>query len=276
MLFTVSLVPVEGPGFWNSSSFLTPGLFHLPLRSYRPTKSHFNLRERCHVLLLLPQKSGFCLLKMHFPKPTTNLVNQSWWCLQGLQGFPGDASGKEPTCQCRRHKSRRFDPWVGKTPWRKAWQTTPVVFFLENPHGQRSLEGYSPWGCKEPDRTKVTEHAPTGLTNSLGVFTAHQNLRKSIRLKVKVLATQLCLTLCNPMDCSPPGFSVHGILQARILEWVALSFSRGSSPPSDQTPSPVLQTNSLPSEPRGKPLPFNWRNSQIPSGSLEPGFYCCF
>ena len=43
--------------------------------------------------------------------------------------------------------------------------------------------------------------------------------------KVKVLVTQLYLTLCNPMDCSPPGSSVHGILQARILEWVAISFS---------------------------------------------------
>ena len=38
---------------------------------------------------------------------------------------------------------------------------------------------------------------------------------------------QLCLTLCNFMDCGPPGFSVHGVLQARILEWVAISFSRG-------------------------------------------------
>ena len=40
---------------------------------------------------------------------------------------------------------------------------------------------------------------------------------------------QLCLTLCDPMDCSPPGSSVHGILQVRILEWVAISLSRGSS-----------------------------------------------
>ena len=49
--------------------------------------------------------------------------------------------------------------------------------------------------------------------------------------KMKVLVTQMCLTLCNPMDCSPPGSSVHGILQARILEWVAISFSMGSSSP---------------------------------------------
>ena len=43
------------------------------------------------------------------------------------------------------------------------------------------------------------------------------------------------LTLCDPRDCSPPGSFVHGILQARILEWVAISFSRGSSQPRDQT-----------------------------------------
>ena len=46
---------------------------------------------------------------------------------------------------------------------------------------------------------------------------------------------QLCPTLCDPMDCSLSGSSVHGILQARILEWVAISFSRGSSQPRDQT-----------------------------------------
>ena len=46
---------------------------------------------------------------------------------------------------------------------------------------------------------------------------------------------QSCLTLCDPMDCSLPGFSVHGIFQARVLEWVAISFSRGSSWPRDWT-----------------------------------------
>ena len=46
---------------------------------------------------------------------------------------------------------------------------------------------------------------------------------------VCVLVTQSCQTPCDPMDCSPPGSSVHRILQARILEWVAVSFSRGSS-----------------------------------------------
>ena len=49
-----------------------------------------------------------------------------------------------------------------------------------------------------------------------------------------VLIAQSDLTLCDPMDCSPPGSSVHGILQARILDWVVISSSRGSSQPRDQ------------------------------------------
>ena len=52
---------------------------------------------------------------------------------------------------------------------------------------------------------------------------------------VLCLVTQSCPTLCDPMDCSPPGSSVHGIFQARILEWVAISFSRGTSWPRDWT-----------------------------------------
>ena len=44
---------------------------------------------------------------------------------------------------------------------------------------------------------------------------------------VAILVAKSCPTLCSPMDCSPPGFSVHGISQARILEWVAISFSEG-------------------------------------------------
>ena len=52
---------------------------------------------------------------------------------------------------------------------------------------------------------------------------------------VALLVTKLCLTLCDPMDCSPPASSVHGILQARILVWVATSFYRGPSWPRDKT-----------------------------------------
>ena len=54
-------------------------------------------------------------------------------------------------------------------------------------------------------------------------------------LNVLCLVAQLCLTLCSPMDCGPAGSSVHGIFQARILEQVAISYSRGSSQPKDRT-----------------------------------------
>ena len=72
---------------------------------------------------------------------------------------------------------------------------------------------------------------------------------------VHAKSLQSCLTLCNPVDCSPSGCSVHGIFQARILEWVAISFSRGSSRPRDQTCVSCLlpwQAGSLPLAPPGK------------------------
>ena len=64
------------------------------------------------------------------------------------RGFPGGASGKESTCQCRRLKRLWFDPWAGRFPCRREWLPTPV--FLPGEFcGQRSLVGYSPRGHKE-------------------------------------------------------------------------------------------------------------------------------
>ena len=65
------------------------------------------------------------------------------------------------------------------------------------------------------------------------------------------LVAQWCPALCEPMDCSPAGSSGQGILRTRILEWVAISFSRGSSQPRIKLRSPTLQANSLPPEPPG-------------------------
>ena len=91
------------------------------------------------------------------------------------------------------------------------------------------------------------------------------------------LCAQSCLTLCDPMDYSPPGFSVCGIFQARILEWVVISFSGGSSPPRVEPLSPVspaLQWVSLPDEPLGKPnLVFSFYKSR---GKIRLPFSCMF
>ena len=72
-----------------------------------------------------------------------------------LIGVPRWCSGKESTCECRRHKRLWFDPWAGKIPWRREWQPTPVILPGES-HEQRSLVGYSPWSRRESD---TTEHA---------------------------------------------------------------------------------------------------------------------
>ena len=80
-----------------------------------------------------------------------------YWCLFG--GVPGGASGKEPACKCKRLKRCRFDPRIGKIPWRRAWQPTPVFLPAES-LGLRSLAGYSPWGHKESDTTEwLSVHA---------------------------------------------------------------------------------------------------------------------
>ena len=61
---------------------------------------------------------------------------------------------KNPSANVGDHKRGGFHPWVGKIPWRRTWPLAPAVFCPENPHGQRSLVGYSPWGRKELDTTK--------------------------------------------------------------------------------------------------------------------------
>ena len=69
---------------------------------------------------------------------------------------------------------------------------------------------------------------------------------------------QSCPTLHNPMDCSLPGSSIHGIFQARVLEWVAICFSRWFSNPGIEPRSPTLQVDALPFEPPGKRIRHKW------------------
>ena len=75
--------------------------------------------------------------------------------------FPDGSSGKEPTCQSRTFRRCRFNPWVGKIPWMRKWQPTPIILSGIS-HGQWSLVGYSPYSWKESD---TTEHAPIFILN---------------------------------------------------------------------------------------------------------------
>ena len=81
----------------------------------------------------------------------TELSGKSALCC--ILYFPSGASGKEPACQCRRHKRHRFHLWVGTIPWRRKWQPTPV-FLPRKSYGHRNLVGYSPSGHKESDMTE--------------------------------------------------------------------------------------------------------------------------
>ena len=77
-------------------------------------------------------------------------------------------------------------------------------------------------------------HGPVSRIHNILGHKSNLSIFKKIESESEV--AQSCPTLCDPVDCSLPGFSVHGILQARILEWVTISFSRASSPPRDRTP----------------------------------------
>ena len=133
-------------------------------------------------------------------------------------------SGKEVTCQCRRCKRCRFSPWTRKIPW----QPTPV--FL-------SGESHEAWGRKELDMTKqacMYTYSPCSSKSSYTLYLPSVSMIWHPWVQPTQML-QYCgiylkkTSLCDPMDCSLPGSLVHGIFQARILEWAAISFSRGSS-----------------------------------------------
>ena len=79
-------------------------------------------------------------------------------------GFPGGSMGKESACKCKRHRRCGFNPWVGKIPWRRAWQFHSSILAGES-HGQRSLVVYSPWGRKESGTMTVTTRIHINTTS---------------------------------------------------------------------------------------------------------------
>ena len=93
-----------------------------------------------------------------------------------------------------------------------------------------------------------------GSCNSLPFVIQFNHFSKIYYISCCCLVTKSCLTLCYPVDCSPPGSSVHGISQARVLEWVAIPFSKGSFQPRDQTLISCLVGRFFTTESPGKPI----------------------
>ena len=106
-------------------------------------------------------------------------------------GLPRWLSCKESACQCRGH---RFDPWVGKIPWRRDWQPTPI-FLPRESHGQRSLVGCYQWGCKE---SHTTEHAHMQTPTNIQTHTHLYSVFKVFYLGPSLVVQWL--RICLPMQ----------------------------------------------------------------------------
>ena len=131
------------------------------------------------------------------------------------------------------------DSFVEGILW--SWQTNPSNNTRSNStHGRlQMINTEIRWTnilCRQSQRGPI-QSAKARPRADCGSY--HELLIAKFRLKVKKVGksesevAQLCPTLCDPMDCSLPGFSIHGIFQGRVLEWVAVSLSRGSSQPRD-------------------------------------------
>ena len=107
------------------------------------------------VFLHLSPIPGKCLLPFHPVWPKVYLRKSSSLGIRRSQGFPCGASGKKPSCQCRRCKRPSFRLWVGKIPCRRARQPTPV-FLPGESRGQRSLVGSNACCCAESDTAEAT------------------------------------------------------------------------------------------------------------------------
>ena len=152
-------------------------------------------------------------------------------------GFLDGPEGKESACN-----AGDTEMWIWSLgrddPLEKEMATRH--FLPGKPHGQKSLVGYSPKGSQESDTAKHASmmhqfQSPNSYQHLLGRMSGWvraaalkwATLEQSVDT---VLVTWLCLTLCDPMDCSPPGFTVRGIFPVRIPEWVVFLFSRGIFP----------------------------------------------
>ena len=146
-------------------------------------------------------KDNICYLNYMVIKSIDISFSKYSFYYQIYWGFPGGSDGKESAWNA---EDLGLIPGLGRSP--AEWNDYPLQYFcLEN--------------AMDKGAWQATVHR---IANS------QKGLSEWARI-IALLVAQSCPTLCDPMDCSPSGSSVHGILQARILVWVAMPFSRGSS-----------------------------------------------
>ena len=108
-------------------------------------------------VIFYPYINGYFCVYIAFPAVSWAVICKCDLMLL-RSGLPKWPSGKESTCQCRRWNRCGFNPWVGKIPWRRAWQPTPV-FLPGESHGQRSLAGLQSMGLQRLRHNWVTAHS---------------------------------------------------------------------------------------------------------------------
>ena len=169
-------------------------------------------------------------------------------------GLPMWHSGKESTCQFRRHKRHRLDPWIGKISWSRKWQPIPI-FLPRISHGQRNLVGLQSMGSQRVGHWAHihTHNEHFHMPGSVQVTwdSSHEEGR-SVQLSS---VTQSCPTLCNPMNRSTPDLPVHH----QLREFTQTHVHRVSDPiqPSHPLSSPSPPAPN-PSQHQGF---FQWVNS---------------
>ena len=147
--------------------------------------------------------------------------------------FLGGASGKEPACKCRRCKWLGFNPWEDPLEedmatysnthvWRILWTEEPGRYSTQ---GGRVGCNWSDWALDRQTVEHLTLQNYPSQARWRELKYAQPRKTSSHNMLAAAKSLQSCPTLCDPIDGSPPGCPVPGILQARTLEWVAISFS---------------------------------------------------
>ena len=172
--------------------------------------------------------------------------------------------------------NRGWDGWmVSPTLWTSVWASSRRWWRTGKPGKLQSL-GSQRVGHDWVTEVSNTQAFTSDLSRTFSMVHTQRKFTKAERKdgwpSVHAKSLQSCPSLCDPMDCSLPGSSVHGISQARILEWIAMPSSRGSSWPGDRTRLLGLlhwQAGSL-------PLSVTWTSTgcQIGSTKIQQTFHC--
>ena len=155
-------------------------------------------------------------------------------------------------CQCRRHKGCKFDPWIGKIPWSRKWQPTPI-FLRGKFHGERILAGYSPWGLKESamaEHTYTKENVRGTLVKSFQLSCLSGSWLSSVQFSCSVVSNSL--RPHKPQHARPPcpshtaGVYPNPCPLSLCMEFFRQDYWSGlPCPPPGDVPDPGIKPVSL-------------------------------